>query len=60
MKSLKSLEHLPQLSAVKSLSAYSSGFEDISAIQNLPIWNRPVSPIAVPLKTLSVWGSMPI
>jgi len=36
MKALKSLEHLPQLSAVKSLSAYSSGFEDISAIHNLP------------------------
>jgi Leucine-rich repeat (LRR) protein len=36
MKALKSLEHLPQLPAVKSLFAYSSGFEDISAIRNLP------------------------
>ena len=36
MTTLKSLEHLPQLSAVKSLSAYSSGFRDISAIHNLP------------------------
>ena len=36
MKSLKSLEYLPQLSAVKSFSAYGSGLEDISALQNLP------------------------
>ena len=36
MKALKSLEHLPKLQTIKSLSAYSSGFEDISAIRDLP------------------------
>ena len=56
MKSLKSLEHLPQLSKVKSFRAYSSGLEDISALQNLPNLQRAIFHNCSDLKNVDCLG----